>query len=91
MNTCDVEEGSTVAVFGLGAVGLAALQVGERLGDVARAAAMCLGPAHLCLWWLVQESRAPASRRFFVVGFCAKEVGVICLEVLCDERYPNKV
>lgn len=29
MNTCDVEEGSTVAVFGLGAVGLAALQVGE--------------------------------------------------------------
>lgn len=27
MNTCDVEEGSTVAVFGLGAVGLAALQV----------------------------------------------------------------
>lgn len=27
MNTCDVEEGSTVAVFGLGAVGLAAVQV----------------------------------------------------------------
>lgn len=38
MNTCDVEEGSTVAVFGLGAVGLAALQVGGygkgRLGVV---------------------------------------------------------
>ena len=27
MNTCDVEEGTTVAVFGLGAVGLAAVQV----------------------------------------------------------------
>lgn len=27
MNTCDVEEGATVAVFGLGAVGLAAVQV----------------------------------------------------------------
>ncbi|CAB1115909.1 unnamed protein product [Ectocarpus sp. CCAP 1310/34] len=29
MNTCDVEEGSTVAVFGLGAVGLAALQAAK--------------------------------------------------------------
>lgn len=31
MNTCDVEEGKTVAVFGLGAVGLAAVQVRLRL------------------------------------------------------------
>ncbi|CAM9912903.1 unnamed protein product [Pylaiella littoralis] len=29
MNTCDVEEGSTVAVFGLGAVGLAAVQAAK--------------------------------------------------------------
>lgn len=31
MNTCDVEEGSTVAVFGLGAVGLAAVQVDDAI------------------------------------------------------------
>ena len=29
MNTCDVEEGTTVAVFGLGAVGLAAIQAAK--------------------------------------------------------------
>ena len=48
MNTCDVEEGTTVAVFGLGAVGLAAVQV-RGGGGVAMLRLWGGGRTHLLL------------------------------------------